>query len=898
LKNKQLEEIISYFINDCQISHEKIQKLIDSFDAADYNIKHRKATIQAIENLIQLIEEICFNKQRASYSGERKEKIISGIQRLSSQYPSLYSFYISIIQYHREFQALNANNLYMKNEINKSKQFCISLVTELLDPIVIDKSLENESAFYSKHFGKIALVTEKDKPFSQEKMKFIFNIDNQFNKEMTRFEPDDVYPLEVYARSLRLLNRATTSATAKSKKTFADYLEDTSPFPKNKIKPPFATNIIFADSKMNDILDHNEKGEERLSTNPTHPLIYDVDSFIFTDSRLLILTLIHDFQHQYNIHYNNGPETFAPIEITKRQLDSFCQFTDAMPDGDLKFFTQSIATIIEFLITHISPVLQTLDEISARLTLMFGQIYPEVLRVDINLAIESASTKYQLSDVVRSDVLAILKIFSNALMLNERAITHMAFALVKYTVEFADEELQKDNGIGELLDPQFINMFAQSSLSEDENWSENLRAIKDIEKAFSSIFLIHMERLINEFDLFQQYIKLGGQDACDLTIPIENINISLLMMAIILIDDVKFAKLLIQSGADYHSEMQFEKNNSMAAVKGRYEILLFLLKLNVDPIALDFKIKKTILMSIENGLNISLKDPLKLEKVKENYPSCIQVISQLLCYPESRMDIVFSAANKQFKFTQGLRQFQKMAAFFYLLQQSGMLRLNGEPIPKELAVLVAENTTNFIPHPIFKNCYRDIFVEIKKNNLLEPFLQQGITILYYEFDKFFTHKTTKLQNVLSKIGLKNKPVDRLPTSQHPDVFIQYYTPRTLFAGAQSLAAVTLAKRDMQSSKHKNDAKHRKKLIAKMKDEVIAKHDEGLTDAIMKALRELQIKELDSENYHRIATALTHVFVRQKLVPSHAQFFQAVKDDFNRLAAHEKTEVNAVKSKMK
>jgi hypothetical protein len=306
-------------------------------------------------------------------------------------------------------------------------------------------------------------------------------------------------------------------------------------------------------------------------------------------------------------------------------------------------------------------------------------------------------------------------------------------------------------------------------------------------------------------------------------------------------------KLLVQYGASMKWEGRISETKNctllhIAAYYGRFQFIPILLNHGISATAIDEK-KQTPLLLLTKFIATKYQDTLKNSTdTDELYKTSITALAYLLSYsheqnmkPENDHMIIFYKA---------LTSFRKNIAILYTLHTSGALRLPGVNLPKDIIQNIAVQLNEDVPSDAYKYCYRDILMELLTKRLLHQFITLGMQSVYNEFQLV-------MQNSMNPLNaIKKKFSELIPLQEEKKQLPSSYSPRTLLSGAISLTAVTFAQKQMRENPtkafFKNDKYNERRLaIKEWKKKVENKEDEGLSQAIIQACKEMGIHEIDN-----------------------------------------------------
>lgn len=887
------------------IPEERIDALLNQFN----NLERKIYTDQAVPSDVETLIDEIYNLQVCLDDLDEltQDQFYKSIKRLAKNYTRLFPFLMEIFIAGKKDQLKYAQISESSEEAKNLQDFIQYIRDTFILPMLFEISRTTEYSVTSRYFGSIPIVTSNGQTHRYG-TDVLFEMDDYltFNiAEVEKFSGSSC-ALRAYALGFGYLNTQNRHSSD-SEKLFSNYMaeavEDNSS-PANSAAPRLilATDDVMClfSSGMNIPEGYHLHG--RTLTNK-QTAVLSINSNIDIDD--LLKTLIHEIQHLYNALYQSKDLRQSPINLSDQALNDFLSVTTKLQASNTKTIHVSILRDIEQSLKAVAAYSlkeQTLDELSAHLTAILFYTSPHDIRDVINLILENFAVITE-DFGNRHNAILIAKALSNAFHLVEHAISHLSWALYNFKRDkvllFASKLAEKDE-----FYKQLDNKLPPAEMSK--SWDACLRDVESIEKSYAQLveaaairdeiqFVSHNARSVNEEQFHSMHslhhqAKLGNNEAITALLAYSNRGIDDVdqdglppLVYAIMHNHRVTVELLINNGASlsWRGSVDGVKNSNLlhiAARYGSYEIIPLLVNKGLSTLVLDGKKQSPLILLCRKIAIVHTQAALE-----GAYEKSINALTILLCQSNEEQ-FFMRIEDNALTFVNSLKQFQKNVALLVVLHETGNLQAFGEIFPSEIILNIAMQFAGYVPNERYKNCYRDIILELMKDNtLLSKFIDQGMQALYTEFKLTKNDKKSLLAVIgvdlikLITLNFTSSKKEVIPVVE-PSLLEKKkqlqlcYTPRGLFMGAESLAAITLAKRQLQSTvetakpneKLKNE---RRLIIQEWKRKVAHQKDEGLSAAILQVCKELNIHTIDSATYHKLASILKQLVVKEQMTPA-------------------------------
>jgi hypothetical protein len=861
----------------------KLHELIKLFD--DLEQKIMKGQVPTTADIVFIVKKI-HDLSLVNNDGEI-DVLKTEVYKLSKNFISLFPHLIQTFKEAIQNQIKLAKADSPKPWRESLAYFTDYLKHTLILPMLFEIAHTTEHSYTSKYVGKIPIITIDGQTINSHALEQLAKFDSYLEENMRHVEKRNgqISSLLAYALTFGYLNKESNKESqllsiASTKKTFLHYLEETGAYNQlgaaRKISPKLmlATNdvmYLFSSYISDDLL---LKGA--LVGKQTILLL--IDDNVFVDE--FLQSLIHEMQHLYNsLYLDDNDSNNITEDLSTSAINEFIEFSHLVEfkgEGHNGYYAllKNIRTVMEN-IAHYDQKGRDIDELSAHLTSLLLSYSPYHIRKVINIVIDHFRNQ--------EEALPVAKAISNAFYFVEHAIHHMAIALYQFTVDKTIEEWKihaDKNTIFKKMLRRIKEELKKIEIPiEDYRWDDCLAAVRQIDSAAEEI--VNVVSPDNSMYSLHELAKYGNNVLIQALLRITKRNIDALderrfspLAYAVMNKHLATVELLHQFGASFYwkGKIAEVKNYTLLHLAARYgnvEIIPTLLKKGLSATALDEKNQVPLLLLAKEIVN-SCQNTFVTEKT---YKASITALAYLLSESDEQNN-KSSNNDPGTNFYHSLLTFRKNVALFYTLHECGALQLFGSRVPSDIILNVSLHISDNIPGESYKNCYRDILLKLLENkNLLIHFITLGMAAAYDDIQvsmknsinpiNVISHKLSKLISLDIKNEQQEPPVS---TQEKKDKLISYYSPRSLFMGAESLTAVTLAQRHMQARAASGD-NERKLAIKQCKERIARGNDEGLTQAILQACKEMGIKEIDSHIYHQFSALLNKLVIKDKKTPA-------------------------------
>lgn len=914
------------------ISESKIDELIDLFE----DLEKKVLANQASPINVDIIAHEVLNLLALINDETGSALFIKGLSKLAKIHKALLPLFLQVFKEAQHAQKKYDQDEQLSEQVQNALLYTKFLGKLLIEPMLFAEAEQDELPFTSRYLGKIPVINlTEETPYYVAEM--LLNIDGyiEFVIEEIERNSDHMAALKIYANCFGYLNSDNPEKTLQTKRLLSHYLAEVITNKQSKITPRLIllTEVTNLDSSN---LSHGTQFYGSAITD-SQTIVLTINQN--TTVEKFLINILHEMQHLYNALYFESNN--IAVGITNGFINKFFEF-----GGHIKFpskFYKSLFVDIQHVVKKFSGYSQeeqTLDELSAHISSLLLTYAPADIRFCINLLLENIAMISARTTDNDDEVLLFCKAISNAFSLIENGIQCMSVALYHFTLDKTTETFQlyaeKNKIVAKILAFFQQDSFLKKLPLEEYEWELCMKKVNEIDEVMG--MTLKAAALKDPIYSFFEQARCGNNKELDNLLSLSKANLNkykefdntkLTPLAIAIRNNHgKTVELLLANGADFSMEWVVsggKKRNFFGIaiskrILGSFNLLHMAAEFgNVDIIPL-FLIRG--LSAID--LNHHFESPLTLlckfleanpDKLSDNsyYTKSITALAYLLSYGN-----LTPSQEKTVAFSFSLRSFQKNMARLYTLYEAGTLRFDGQKIIPEIVFCIALQMVDYIPSIANRDCYQDLLLTLLNNReLLELFVTKVIEQEYEALQQLGKNKNSWLGYLdngfvpfISTVLYETQKSDEraLPIEYKKEQVLRYYSPRSLFHGAESLASLTVAKRQLslnaERDKYNKTTKFeiRKLALAAGKEKVASKEDEGLSLAVVQACNELGISEITSETYHRLATVLKKLVVKEQCTPlstSPRQFvnlFKAFYEEANH-PAHDEIKNSVIKSRL-